>query len=71
MMGKRNTKRKAAIMTTFLTKHEYTELLGLTASAIEDRAALTTHDRARLVTLTEKASESDMDDINEALDDND
>ena len=54
-------------MTAFLTKHEYTELLGLTASARADRESLTTHDRARLVTLTEKASTSDMDDINAAL----
>ena len=59
------------IVTTFLTKREYTELLGLTASARADRESLATCDRARLVTLTEKASQCDLDDVNEALDNND
>ena len=57
-------------MTSFLTMAELRELIGLTASAKLDAAALCAHERSRLVALTEKASDYDLDEVNEALDQN-
>jgi len=57
--------------TLFLTPQEFRRFVGFLATARQDRAILTSGERAELVRLSEKASDFEHRDAEEELDQND